>query len=375
MANEEKVILHCLGWVSRGGVERRRVTLANFLEIPNISHTLICQVATPPLRTQLENAGWAVHEVGVARGVFDVAWYWRALSIAKELEPTLIHGAVSEGNLMATFLRLALVKPKLIIEETSDFRGRRALGHLLFWLMALRADAVVGVAPEISSMLRQRLVFLSHKVRNITNGVPPHPAVPSSAVDRLRGQYGIAKDDLVAGSMGRLLDSHKRFSDVIRVLARITDSIPNLKLLLIGDGPDRVKLERLAADLDVQDQVIFAGYHEESREFLEVIDVFVLASSGEALPLALIEAMHAGIPAVASRVGGNPFVLDDGRSGLLFDPANLDDLEQHLRMLLESAQRRSKLGREAKKRAQREFSAQRYVREVSELWNDVAGLG
>lgn len=370
---DQNTVIHCLGWVTKGGVERRRAILAEMLRGSTDQHVLICQVATSPLRDQLQNAGWVVHEIGLIRGVFDLGWYRRAYLIARPLKPTLIHGAVSEGNLLATFLGIVLRKTKVIIEETSDFRGRRATGTFLLWLMALRADAVVGVAPEISAILRERLVGLGHKVRTICNGVDPAPNVSLSTSDSLRTLCGIERGDLVLGSVGRLLDSHKRFSDVIRVLPRLSKRFPNLMLVIVGDGVDKDQLKQLALSLKVRDRVSFVGYQERPREFLMVMDVFVLASSGEALPLALIEAMHAGLPTVASRVGGNPFVLDEGRSGVLFSSGDLSDLEIKIAGLLESPQLRSELGHKAKKRAEQQFSSQRYVREVVELWDELAG--
>lgn len=369
----ERVILHCLGWVSRGGVERRRALLAASFESVPSRHVLICQVAKPPLVNGLRQAGWTVHEIGVARSVFDIAWYRRALLLAKQVQPDLIHGAVSEGNLLASILGVMLRKPKVIIEETSDFRGRKITGDWLFWFMALGSDVVVGVAPEIGALLRKKLGVLAHKVRVVNNGVEPHSNIVAERVAAIRKQCGVRSGDLVLGSVGRLLDSHKRFSDVIKVSARLSSRFPNLRVLIVGDGPDRLSLEELAHGLGMSDRVIFAGYQERPREFLDVMSVFVLASSGEALPLALVEAMHAGVPSVASRVGGNPFVLDYGVAGALFNPTDLDHLEREVVALLESKSLRIEMGRRAKKRALEHFSASRYVEDVHNLWDDVLG--
>lgn len=367
------IILHCLGWVSRGGVELLRVVLAEGLKSNDWVHVVICQVAEPPLLQRLENAGWVVHQIGLAKHPLDIKWYLRGLHLARLVKPDLIHGAVSEGNLLASFIGTLLRSPKVIIEETSDFRGRRLTGDLIFFLMALRANAIIGVSPAVASELRRRVGIFSAKVRTLTNGVLPHRKVSRTREDAIRKALNIEEDDLVLGSTGRLEDSHKKFSDVIRVVCRLSPDFPNLKLVIVGDGDDRGRLEALARDLGVEKRVVFAGHQEQPRDFLEVMDIFVLASAGEALGLALIEAMHASLPCVGSKVGGIPYALEDGLAGTLFESGNLVQLEEKLRTLFGSATLRNQLGARGLARATEHFSSTRYVQEVSGLWDEVLG--
>lgn len=367
------VILHCLGWVTRGGVEQRRLLLADHPNSRRFSHVLICQVATPPLSLRIEREGWIIHEIGIARGALDLRWYLRAYQIARDLQPTVIHGAVFEGNLLATFLGLLIGNAKVIIEETSDFRGRRFGGNFLFALMARRADSIVGVAPQVSRELKTRVGKNSHKVRDITNGTRLHRPLSLNCKLQLREKYSIGESDLVLGSSGRLDDDHKRFSDVIRVVASLSQEVTNLKLLIVGDGDDRDFLRSLSAELEIEDRVIFVGFQDNPRDFLELVDVFVLASSGEALPMALIEAMHAGLACIATRVGGNPYILDHGRAGVLFSAGDLDHFRRSALELLRSRRTREIYGNLARSRAATHFGVDRYVGDVLDLWDDILG--
>ena len=330
---------------------------------------MICQEATGPLLSRLECAGWEVHQIGVAKSPLDLGWFLRGYRIAKQLRPTIIHGAVSEGNLLASFIGLSLSNRNVIIEETSDFRGRRWFGHLLFLVVAMRARVVVGVAPEIASRLRRMLGHNSRKVRLIVNGVSGHESPSVTRLESIRREYGIAQEDLVIGSSGRLVDSHKRFSDLIRILPDLSVVNKRIKVLIVGEGADRLRLESLSKDLGVANQVIFTGYQEHPRDFLELMDLFVLASSGEALSLALIEAMHAGLPIIASSVGGTPYALGYGETGRLYPAGDLTQLRVTVSDLLSSNPGRERLGKSARVRAQNMFGESRYIRQVGELWN------
>ena len=371
MTGEHVVILHCLGWVTQGGVERRRVTLSGCLEDRNLRHVLICQVASPPLSDMLKANGWELHEIGQARHALDIPWFVRGLRVAKSVNPDIIHGAVFEGNLLAAFIGMSFRQAKVVVEETSNANGRRLGGNLLFFLIALRANVIIGVAPQIAAQLRKRLGRLSSKVRLVTNGVPEHVPLYKSREGSLRRLHGIRKKDLVLGSTGRLLDNVKRFSDIISILPSLEQNFPAIKLLIVGDGPDRVFLESLIAEYSLEAKVVLVGYQEEPRDFLELMDVFVLASSSEALPLALIEAMHAGVPCIASDVGGNPFVLDNGAAGILFTSGDVAGLERSIGSLLGSPEMREEMGNRARTRARTFFGSTRYASEVMEVWENL----
>ena len=141
----------------------------------------------------------------------------------------------------------------------------------------------------------------------------------------VRAALGIAPDAPVVGTVGRLAEV-KQQGVLIRAFAQVLPAFPAARLLLVGDGPLRAELEGLAGSLGLGGAVLFAGYQSNPERYLAAMDVFVLPSRAEAMPLVIPEAWAAGRPVVASRVGGIPELIADGKTGLLVAPGDVDGL-------------------------------------------------
>jgi glycosyltransferase involved in cell wall biosynthesis len=171
-------------------------------------------------------------------------------------------------------------------------------------------DRIVAVSSAVAAGMSRRAVV-------IPNGVTQHRRAGSVEIEALRGELGLAPGCRVVGYVGRLMS----VKGVDRLLwafgaMAVTGERP-CKLLLVGDGPERVNLERQARMLDVSDKLIFAGFQADARRFYDLMDCFVLPSRSEGLPVALIEAMSAGVPVLATDVGANREVMMDGAAGTL----------------------------------------------------------
>jgi glycosyltransferase involved in cell wall biosynthesis len=237
--------------------------------------------------------------------------------------------------------------------------------------MCGRADACVGVSPKVTSYLRDRLRIPERKIRLINNAVATAPRPSLDRLNDLRFTFGIEKSDVIIGSVGRIHDDHKRFSDIIQALPKIRAQQPKAKLLIVGDGPDRLMLERLSIELGLNGAVIFAGYQEAPRDFYNLMDVFVLASAYEAFGLVLVEAMLSDVPIVATKVGGIPFVLDHGNAGILIPPFTPSAISDAVLSLLADQETVRSFCSAGIARAQSAFSADRYVNDVAKLYTDL----
>ena len=153
-------------------------------------------------------------------------------------------------------------------------------------------------------------------------------------------------DGPVVGAVGRL-DRQKGFDVLLRALA----DVPRARLVLVGDGDERAPLERLAAELGLSERVRFEGWREDPRRYLTTFDVFALPSRFEGFPLAIIEAMLARLPVVATRVGSVPEAVADGETGLLVPSDDPPALATALRSLLGDPARRAALGAKGREHA------------------------
>lgn len=368
-------VLHTLGWVASGGVEQRRLVLASGLPKDKYEHVILTQETAGGLPDLLRAEGWKIHEIGNAPHILSPSWHQRAYEIAREFQPDIIHGAVYEGVGLANILGWRLPKAKVISEETSDPTNRSWRGNVLLQLLCLRSSAVIGVSPSVADYLRNIAHIPARKVKLINNAVLPAPNLTLSQLQEYRQSLGLKDTDFVIGSVGRVFDEYKRFSDLIRALKILHDQgFVQAKLLIIGGGPDEQVLANLAAEFGLTKSVIFAGYQAEARHYYPLMDIFALASIREAFGLVLVEAMLAQVPVIATSVGGMPYVLDQGKSGILVPPNSPQDFAKAIFSLYRNPLQCQKIAEAGRMRAELEFSAERYCNEIDALYESLAKL-
>jgi glycosyltransferase involved in cell wall biosynthesis len=144
-----------------------------------------------------------------------------------------------------------------------------------------------------------------------------------------------------------------------------------VELILAGDGPLRPGLERLASELGIANKVMFLGDRRDIGAVLRSLDVAVLTSDSEALSNAILEGMAAGLPVVASRVGGNIELVEDGRTGLLFSVGNEGELVRALRSVLASSEIRHQMGSEARRRVLERYHMDVVLNQFRELYRSL----
>lgn len=368
-------VLHTLGWVASGGVEQLRLVLASGLPKDKYEHVILTQETAGGLPDLLRAEGWKIHEIGNAPHILSPSWHQRAYEIAREFQPDIIHGAVYEGVGLANILGWRLPKAKVISEETSDPTNRSWRGNVLLQLLCLRSSAVIGVSPSVADYLRNIAHIPARKVKLINNAVLPAPNLTLSQLQEYRQSLGLKDTDFVIGSVGRIFDEYKRFSDLIRALKILhNQGFVQAKLLIIGGGPDEQVLANLAAEFDLTKSVIFAGYQAEARHYYPLMDIFALASISEAFGLVLVEAMLAQVPVIATSVGGMPYVLGQGKAGILVPPNSPHDFAKAIFSLYQNPLQRQKIAEAGRMRAELEFSAERYCNEIDALYESLAKL-
>ena len=145
----------------------------------------------------------------------------------------------------------------------------------------------------------------------------------------------------------------------------------NVKVLVVGDGSIRLDLMTQTRDLGISENVVFLGHREDTDELLQALDIFVLPSLSEGIPMALLEAMAASRAIVASRVGGIPEIVDDGSEGFLVEPMDVDGLAASCRRLIESPDVARRMGEQARKRVERDFSATAMADRVTSVYKEL----
>ena len=157
-----------------------------------------------------------------------------------------------------------------------------------------------------------------------------------------RSSQNISDDEFLVGSIGRL-SIEKGVLYLIEAIEDLRNAKVKVKLLIVGDGPERKTLERLVKDKKLEALIIFAGFQFDIEQWIPAFDVFVLPSLTEGTPMALLEVMASGVPVIASAVGGVPKVISDRVNGLLVNPGETDEIRDRIILLKENSVLRHKL--------------------------------
>ena len=366
-------VLNVLDTMASGGVERRRLSIAKFLDKSKFELKIICTNAFGPLPDEIRQLGVEVIAIGDLKSFLDVKQHRKVIKVINEFKPHIIHGAVFEGVTMAAINGFFKRVPIIILEETSDPQTRSWKGNLLMKFLSFTADKVIGVSPASTDYLKNKLQLSSRKVLLITNGVAVPKPISQDVVQNLKEKYQIMPDEIVIGSVGRMSsDAHKRFSDLIRAFVILIKKQPKVKLILVGDGPQKVKYIQLVNELKIQNHVVFAGYQSEIGNYYSLFDMFCLVSAYEAFGLVLAEAMLHKLPVVATRVGGIQYIVDDSITGYLVEKFDVKTISEKLEILCLNSALRKQFGENGYNKAMEYYTEKRYVTEVENLYLELS---
>lgn len=359
-------VLHVLPWIGGGGVERRRALIAEYSG-DEFEHRYFALRATGASAARIRAAGGRIDDAGIGE-LKGVKPYLKLMEAVRSFRPHIIHGAVFEGNILAATLGALLRVPIVVLEETSLPIYRKPRAERLFQTLALAADRVVAISPQVADYLRDRARVPASKVATITNGIEELDVPTPEGRQAARAQWDVPADALVLGTLSRLVDDeNKRVSDVIRAMPEILKHQPHAHLLVCGDGGARSGLEALARELNLEDCVTFAGT-VVAKEGLYAMDIFVHAASHEGFGLAVAEAAFCALPIVTTGVGGIAEIVIPEKTGVFVPVGDSAAIAEAVVRLEASPALREKMGQAGRARALERFSAERYVRDVEALY-------
>lgn len=363
-------ILYTQETIGSGGVERRRLNLIRNLNKALYEVKIVCTKTEGPLADEMRAAGAEVIEVGVLSKIWDISRYRAVLKVIKAYKPDIIHGAVFEGVLLATVAGSIGRVPIIIAEETSDPQNRSIKANYLLKAITSVADNVVAIAPNVGDYLINTAKIPSSKVRVITNGVDKPREVSLSEIEELKANLKIKKGNFVIGSVGRLYNDHKKFTDILEAVALLQQN-HSIKILIVGDGPDKDLIKEKAHKLGLSANLILTGFQPDTSPYYELMDVFCLASQREGFGLVAAEAMYHKLPVIATRVGGLQDVIVNNRTGFLVNANQPDQIAAAVYNMFHNQDLRKFMGSKGKERAEQEYSATRYVKEVEALYEEL----
>ena len=304
------------------------------------------------------------HRAPGARGLFlGLSHFAESVLLARELKKrrtTHLHNhfansAATVGLLASRLLSIRWSFTMHGISET-DYPAGLMLGR------KIEAAEFVVCVSWFGRAQGMRLVSADHwhKMHVIRCGLP---------FDRIPKKSPAVRNTRTIICVGRL-SPEKGQAGLLRSFATLRPRHPELRLRLVGDGPDRASLEALAKELGLSDAVVFTGRLPEEDTLAEIAhaDLLVLPSFMEGLPIVLMEAMAAGIPVIASRVAGIPELVEDDETGLLFTPSNWDELSSRIDLLLGDEALRTRLVKQARAKVTSEFDTRTSAEQLAKMF-------
>ena len=356
-------ICHIVLSLEPGGLENGVVNVVNGLDPVEFRSSVCC----------LQRAGEFANRMrpGVAIASMDLRPGndpWMPLRVARLLRRwgvDIVHTRNAEPFFYGFLAgRLAGV-PAVVHSEHGRVFPEKPWRALAQRLLLRHVDAAFAVSGQLRSDLMRELHVPADRFEVLYNGVDvrrfQREAAHRSPPDAARA--------LMIGSVGRLA-AVKNYALLLRAMARLPPA-PPCKLLLIGDGPERPALTQLAAQLGLADRVEFSGHRDDVAQLLPDLDIFVLTSLSEGMSNTVLEAMAAGLPVLASDVGGNRELIESERTGVLFQSGDEGALAAQLARLLGSAELRARLGNAAALRARSEFSMEAMLARYASLYRRV----
>ena len=362
-----------VGW-GLGGTERLLLLSAPRLRMLGYDVRVGALKEEGPLRAELERAGVPCIAFG-ARHRGDLGALGRLGRYLRRERIDVLHAHLFYANVAARLVgRLARVPVVLAGHHDTDvWMGPHH--RLLERLTAPLSDRVIACSEAVRRYAIERYGIGEDRVVTLRNAIDPQAIPGPEARARARAAIGARGDDRLAGTLGRLDEPKKGLATFLAAAARVAAADPCARFVLIGDGPARGDLERRASSLGLADRVRFLGERPDAVSLLPGLDLLVQPSLWEGFGLSVLEGMAAGLPVVATRVGGLPEVVRDGVDGLLVPPADAPRLAEAIASLFADPVRARHLGAAARARARNEFHVDDLVAGTAALYDALLRKG
>jgi len=360
-------VLHVIATLDPSGAESQMVQLCCRLDRGAFAPTVCALTRGGPLEQNLRRADVPVH-ILQKRGRWDIGVVVRLVRLMRALRPHVVHTWLPTSNLLGTLAAtIARVPVRITSERASDIWK----GHV--WRCADRMlnpliHRVITNADAVRNHLLSHGATPNRKIVVIRNGLdigefdeaskrPPEPPLPTP------------RNRLVIGAVGRL-EPQKGMRYLIEAFSLLPDDLPPTDLWIAGGGCEADALRKQVAALGIEPRVTFLGSRRDVPAILRHVDVFAMPSLWEGLPNAVLEAMAAGRPVVATSVDGTPEAVEHARTGLLVPPADPPALVNAMATLLRDAALRTEYGSAGRVKVDRDFSMERMVKETSGVYRN-----
>jgi glycosyltransferase involved in cell wall biosynthesis len=298
------------------------------------------------------------------RGIFSfIGTIWKLSRVIRQRQITLVHTNTTRATIYVSLATLVLNIPVVWHVRIPHTDG------LLDRYLASTSSFIIVVSQAV----KKRFNWLKkEKIKVIYNGVDTKSFSPGQPSDGIMSKFNLKNENVVIGAVGRI-SPEKGLEFLISAIKDVIKVYSHAKVLIVGEGNTQYHfaLQTKVDELSLSSNVIFTGFHEDVPEILRCIDIFCLPSMTEGFNRTLLEAMSCGLPIIATSVGGNVEIIQDGVNGLLVPPGNSSALASAIIELLQNKRKAQKMGTEGRRVVEQNFNIQTNVNQIQELYSNL----
>jgi glycosyltransferase involved in cell wall biosynthesis len=366
----QRTVLHLSSTSGPGGAEMIVKRLASSLD-PTRFRSVVC----------LFRAGW-LYDASLGaelpasiiqmNGAFDTRWARAFAALVRNERVEVIHAHEFTANTYGSLMGKILGVPVVATVHGKSYFVEQVKRRVAYRFVS-RVSRMVAVSEDLKQFIVRRVGVAEHRVNVVYNGVDVAGSPPVDQVSAIREDLRLDGYDHVIGTVGSLYPV-KGHIHLIKALPEILRTCPKTLLLLVGQGEleQALKAEVVKRNLDAH--VRFLGFRGDVPALLSLFDVFVLPSLSEGLSMALLEAMAAGKPVVATKVGGNSELVIDGDTGFLIDPESPESISDRVVQVLRDKVQAAGMGNRGRRRVQDKFSFRAMVDRYQSYYELALGM-
>ncbi len=361
-------VLHLITELNSGGAEQLLATSMQQKWPAHYRHSVVTLYdGDTALAESIRQVGIPVVDLAMKRNG-RIRGLWQFYRLLRQERPHIIHSWLIHAALLGRVMGRLTGVPIIVTARHSVDFGSGLRQRLNRWTSHLD-DRTIAICDHMRQVEMAQTGVATEKIVTIFNGIP-NVTFPErqSARTALLQSLRLPPDALLVGTVGRL-HAAKGHADLAEAVPQIVTAMPQVHFVWIGDGPERTALEAQVKRLEIAGHVHFLGDRTDVPALLVALDLFVMPSRWEGLSVGILEAMAAGLPVVATAVGGSPELVIDGEAGRLVPPQDAAVLAQAIRQILINPVLARQMGAAGRQRVQSHFTIEQMVRQTEQLYD------